>query len=149
MGSASKKRQIGFVTGKSTKPETGDRKRSSGPLSEGPRLGLLRIQISPYQFNAIQKSKFVRLRLHSKDGKFAMDIIIKDSDSFLELVPKKMPGLAIGMEADAFQEKIESKTIVMLENGLGQNKGYKIAAMREVELLNVGGWTPSKKYFVN
>jgi hypothetical protein len=149
MGAASKKKQIGFVTGKDTKPETGNRKRSVGPLSEGPRLGLLRIRVTPFQYNSFVKSKFVKLRLNSKDGKFALDLIVKDTDSHLELVPRSMPSIAIEMDAETFGEKIERKTIVMLENGAGQNKGYKIVAIREVELMNDGKWAPAKKHFVN
>jgi hypothetical protein len=148
MAAASKKRQIGFVTGQDRKPGTGNRKLPD-PLSEGPKLGLFKVRLTPYQFSAVQKSKFVKLRVVSKDGKFAIDMIIKDAGSFLVSIPRNTPALLINMEADAFQEKMESKTIVMLENGLGQNKGYKIAALSGVELMNDGKWAPAKKHFVN
>jgi hypothetical protein len=78
-----------------------------------------------------------------------MDMIVKDVNSTLELVPRKIPTIAIEMNAEEFKENIEKKTIVMLENGAGQNKGYKIAALREVELMNDGKWTAAKKHFAN
>jgi hypothetical protein len=113
---------------------------------EGPRMNLLRIGITPYQLNAIKNSKFVRLCLKSKDGDFALDMVVKDVDAFLELVPSRMPGIEIQMNAEAFAGNVESRTIIMLEDGLGNNKGYKIAALQPVELMN-SGWWPAKKRF--
>lgn len=141
MGAAQKKKQ-------DTGHRTRDTRRSAGPLSEGPRLGLLRIRITQGQFKAIQKSKFVRLRLSSRDGKFLLDMIVRDADSHLELVPKRMRGIMIDMDAKTFEQGVGSKTIVMLEDGI-RNKGFKIAAIRAVELMNDGKWTQRKKHYAN
>ena len=143
MGSAAK-RQIGFVTNQQENKKFS--KRDS--LKEGPIMNLLRIQITAYQLKAISQNKFVKLMLRSKNGRVAMDMVLKDSASFLELVPRRMPKIAISMDAD-FLEALEGKTIVMLEDGSGKNKGYAIAALREVELMNDGKWAPPKKHFAN
>lgn len=140
---AAKKKQIGFVTGRDTKPETGNRKLSAGPLSEGPRLGFLRIRITSRQFSAIENFKFVRLRLSSRDGKFLLDMIVRDADSYLELVPKRMPGVMIDMDAKTFGENIAAKTIIMLEDG-GRSRGFAIADIQRVDMMD-SKWTYKKR----
>lgn len=143
MGSAAK-RQIGFVTDQKENKQFSRK----DVQAEGPIINLLRIRITPYQLKMISPSKFVKLMLRSENGRVALDMVLKDSDSSLVLVPRSMPAISISMNAELF-ESLEGKTIVMLEDGAGKNKGYAIAALREVELMNDGKWTPAKKQFVN
>lgn len=120
--------------------------RKMGP--EPPMLSVLRIAVSPFQLNAIKDKKFVRLGLRSKDGKFAVDLVCKDVDSFLELVPSRMPTIQVDMDAESFWRNVESKTIVMLLDGLGHSKGFAVAAVQQVELLD-SRWFGKKKKMVN
>jgi hypothetical protein len=139
---AAKKRQIGFVTTKE-KEGKGSRKLPVGPLSEGPRLGFLNIRITHGQFSAIEECKFVRLRLSSRDGKFLLDMIVRDADSFLELVPKKMPGIMIDMDAKTFMENVAAKTIIRLDDG-ARSKGFAIADIQRVDMMDAK-WTFRKR----
>jgi hypothetical protein len=138
MGSAAKKK-IGFVTGKEEN-KTFSRKDT---MKEGPIMNLLRIRIPQFQLKAISKSKFVKLMIRSKDGKMAIDMILKDSNSSLELVPRSMPSISISMEKSELLESVNRKTLVMLEDGQ-RNKGYALVGLSEVELLD-SKWTYKKR----
>jgi hypothetical protein len=75
-------------------------------------------------------------------------MILKDSDSFLELVPKKIPAIAIGMELEEFCKNVESRTIVMLLDGLGHSKGFKLVDMKAAPHYE-SGWFPKKEGKMN
>lgn len=139
------KKKIGFeLPGKEEKRRP--KLKLMGP--EGPMLSVLRIAITPFQFNAIKDTKFLKLNVRSKDGLFALDMILKDSDSFLELVPRKIPTIAISMELDDFCKNVEPRMIVMLLDGLGHSKGFKLTDMKPVEHYN-SGWFPKKEGKMN
>lgn len=157
MNPASKRKPIGFIkpeekaddkkTQALTKTEnrpldTGNRK----PPPEGPMLGLMRVRLEPGVFKSIAGSNFVKMRVKSGDGKFALDMILRDSESRLQLVPLRMPELSLHMEPEEIC-KLETRTMVMFEDGVGNNRGYAIATIRQVELMN-NGWT-KKKHMVS
>ncbi len=146
MGAAQKKKPVALVkqnTKQETVNRTPDTKRSAGPLTEGPRLGFLRMRITTGQFSAIENCKFVRLRLSSRDGRFLLDMIVRDADSYLELVPKRMPGIMIDMDKKTFEENIAAKTIIMLEDG-ARSKGFAIADIQRVDMMDAK-WTYRKR----
>lgn len=143
MGDAQKKRQIGFITGQDTKHEPGPFSKK-GPLGpDGPMLGLMRIRLEPGVYRSIVKSNFIKMRLKTEDGKFAIDMVLKNPESRLQLVPVRIPEISIHMEPQELS-KLGAQTIVMLEDGEGNNRGYGIAAIREARLLD-NGWTNRKR----
>ena len=146
------KRQIGFVINENEKNdekqnrklETGNRK----PPSEGPMIGLLKINLNPQLFKSLESIKFLRLRIKSEDGKFGLDLILKDSESVLELVPHRIPAISLIMASEEFEKDMQALTIVHIEDGLGKHRGFKIAAIKSVEMLN-DEKGPRKKEFLN
>ena len=145
MGSAHKRKPIGFV-----KPEemADDKTRDARHQTqdqrlktfknepEGPMLGLLKITVRPDIYKSLENSKFLKLRLKSEDGKFAIDLILKDAETFLELVPRRMPAISMVMSIEAFSRDVEQITIVHLEDGQGNRRGFRIAMIRQAELMN-------------
>jgi len=152
MNAAQKKKPIGFITAEQTqnsKPVTGNRQQETANRKlppEGPMLGLMRIRLNPGVYKSIAGSNFVKMRLKSGDGKFAIDVILRDSESRLQLVPLRMPAISLHMEPEEIGN-LESRTMVMFEDGAGNNRGYAIATIRQVELMN-NGWT-NKKHMVS
>ncbi len=124
--------------------DTGNRKLPP----EGPILGLMKVMLEPGVFKSVTASNFVKMRLKSHDGKFAIDLILKnaDPDSRLQLVPLKMPAISLHMKPDGLSD-LETRTMVMFEDGMGNTRGYSIASIRQVELMN-NGWT-NKKYMIS
>jgi hypothetical protein len=141
-----RKKKIGFDIASKETEKKKPKLKLMGP--EGPMLSVLRIAVSPFQLNAIKNSKFLRLKVRSRDGKFALDLILKDSDAFLDLVPKKIPAISVNMELDHFYKNVEPKTIVMLLDGLGHSKGFKMVDIKPVELYH-SSWFPRKEPKMN
>jgi hypothetical protein len=115
---------------------------------EGPILGLMKVRLEPEVFKSVTASNFVKMRLKSHDGKFAIDLILKNAnpESHLQLVPLKMPAISLHMKPDEISD-LETRTMVMFEDGAGHNRGYAIATIRQVELMD-NGWT-NKKHMVS
>ena len=115
---------------------------------EGPILGLMKVMLEPGVFKSVTASNFVKMRLKSHDGKFAIDLILKTANpgSNLQLVPLIMPAISLHMKPDGLSD-LETRTMVMFEDGMGNNRGYAIASIRQVELMN-NGWT-NKKHVVS
>jgi hypothetical protein len=154
MGAEAKRKPIGFIRtdekAEEKKAETLAKKRETGlqPFKkepEGPILGLMKIRLEPSVFRTVTASNFVKMRLKSQDGKFAIDTILRENESRLQLVPRNMPAISLHMEPGEVSN-LETKTIVMFEDGAGNNRAYAIASVRQVELMN-NGWT-NKKHMV-
>lgn len=97
----------------------------------GPTGNYFVLRVTKTKFDILEKEIFAKLIIGSLDKKFSADVILKDIDSFLALVPEYIHRVGLVMDQEQFKEKIDSTTIFRIEDGSGRYKDYLLTCITQ------------------
>ena len=84
---------------------------------EGPYGRYFEIKVTPHKFDLLKEYNFVRIVASSVDFKLDRELLLKDIDTSLCLVPRYIPAILLIMEKEEYEEKVNSLTVFRLNDG--------------------------------
>jgi hypothetical protein len=84
---------------------------------EGPYGKYFEIKVAPAKFDLLKKFNFVRIIAGSIDFKLDKELLLKDVETFLCIVPDHIPAILLIMDKKEFEEKMNSLTVFRLNDG--------------------------------
>jgi hypothetical protein len=124
------------------KPRTGNWKRLKHPLLKadvmgprGPYGKYFEIKVTPKKFDLLKDFNFVRIIAGSIDFTLDKELLLKDVETFLCLVPEHIPAILLIMDKLEFEEKMNSLTVFRLNDGK-RTRDYLLAHMTDRERKN-------------
>jgi hypothetical protein len=97
---------------------------------KGPYGKYFEIKVTPQKFDLLKQFNFVRIIAGSVDFALDYELLLKDIDTFLCIVPKYIPAVLLIMENAEFDEKMNSLTVFRLSDGK-RTRDYLLAHMAD------------------
>lgn len=84
---------------------------------KGPHGRYFEIEVSPRKFDLLREYNFVRIIVSSADFSLDKELLLKDIETSLCLVPRYIPAILLFMEESEYKEKVNSLTVFRLNDG--------------------------------